>query len=72
MIFTDYFKAPPTPQNGATNSVISGIKFPFQYSNIDLNHPSVKTGTHSQTSKYFSGDSIYFEDTNLMSSFDNK
>ena len=62
----DYLKAPSTPQNGATNSVINSITNQFSVSNIDPNDPSLQTSTLSQSSKYFAEYSIDFWGTNLM------
>ena len=42
---TDDLKDPPTPQKGATISVIRGITTAFLFSNINKNHPSAKRST---------------------------
>ena len=70
-VSTDYLKAAPTPLNGSSNSVISGITTLFLLINIDKNNNSVKI-TQSKSSKYFLDDSIHLEGTKLMSSFDNR
>ena len=62
-----YLKAPSTPLNGSSGSVISGITTPFALRNIDQNYPSVKNIT-----KLFPVNSVNFEGTRLMSNFDNK
>ena len=69
---TENLKSPSTPQNNATNSVISGITTPFLFNNIDPNHPSAKSSTQSQFPKSPPENSILFEGTNLMSSFNQK
>ena len=50
---TNDLKALSTPQNGANNSVISGITNIFSFDNIDPNDPLAKNNTQSQSSKYF-------------------
>ena len=71
-MFTYYLKAPSTPINGLSRSVISGITTPFSLGNIDQNDSSVKKSTQFQSSKSFPDSSIDIEGTNLMSGFETK
>ena len=54
------------------NSLIRGITAPFPFNNIDENFSSVKNSTKYKSSKYFPGNSINLEDSNIILIFDKK
>ena len=68
----DDLKAPPTPLNGSSSSVISATTTPFSPHNINQNYSSVKNRTQFQSSIFFPENYIVFYGTNLMSTFDEK
>ena len=69
---TDYSKDPSTSLNGSSSSVIRCITTSFSLRNIDQNDSSVKNSTQFYSSKSLPDNSIHFEGTNIISTFDDK
>ena len=68
---TDDLKSPSTTLNISPGSIMCGITTPYSLRSIDKHYFSVKKITQFQSSKSFSDNSIDFEGTNLMSTFNN-